>query len=184
MLQQSSEVPDCRGGVNVGIRTTCMPPRGHRRWLPPLDVSAQRGARFPAQAARLGCHESALGITVHVISLAVVMQIVSAAYASDQMSRAAPAPSPSTRPPPRPRCNAIIRELQLAPGYICNAEWTINIDTDLVPDDLPKTLDPSLGTVAGTGDMVFVRIGWERDALTPGDPAVPMVAMGLARSEP
>ena len=32
--------------------------------------------------------------------------------------------------------------------------------------------------------MVFVRIGWERDALTPGDPAVPMVAMGLARSEP
>ena len=120
------------------------------------------------------------------------MEIVSAAYASDQMSRAARAAARSIalNPPATQTvaettaCNAIIRELHLAPGYICNAEWTINIDTDLVPDDLPKTLDPNLGTVAGTGDMVFVRIGWERDALTPGEPAVPMVAMGLARSEP
>ena len=73
---------------------------------------------------------------------------------------------------------------QLPAGYICNAEWTINIDTGLVPTDLPVTLDPGSGTVAGTGDMVFVRIGWERDALTLGDPAVPMLSMGLARSEP
>ena len=141
--------------------------------------------------------ESALGITILVISLAIVMEIVSAAYTSDQMSRAARAAARSLalNPPANQNeaddtaCASIIRELDLPADFVCNnntAGWTINIDTDLVPEDLPKTLDPGLGTVAGNGDMVFVRIGWDRDAFTlgDGDPAVPMVSMGLARSEP
>jgi hypothetical protein len=121
------------------------------------------------------------------------MEIVSAAYISDQMSRAARAAARSLalNPPGTPgaaattACNSIIiRELDLPAGFVCNTEWTIDIDTDLVPGDLPKTLDPALGTVARNGDMVFVRIGWDREAFTPGDLPVPMVSLGLARSEP
>ena len=108
------------------------------------------------------------------------MEIVSAAYTSDQMSRAAALNPPTNQTEADDTaCNGIIRELDLPTGFVCNTEWTIDIDTDLVPDDLPKTLDPGLGVVAGKGDMVFVRIGWLRDAWT-----LPMVSMGLARSEP
>ena len=120
------------------------------------------------------------------------MEIVGAAYTSDQMSRAARAAARSLalNPPAdqteadNTACSGIRRELDLPDGFVCNTKWTINIDTDLVPEDLPETLDSDLGTVAGNGDMVFVRIRWFRDAFTPGDPAVPMVSMGLARSEP
>ena len=200
MMQESPEasgIPDRREHRSIthpqwrdGV--ACMPLRRHWRRL--FRSTSLHGATRRFRRGQRGsvAIESALGITVLVVSLALVMQIVSAAYASDQMSRAARAAARSIAlNPPADQtaaqdtaCNAIIRELHLAPGYICNAEWTINIDTDLVPKDLPVTLDPGSGTVAGTGDMVFVRIGWERDALTPGDPAVPMVAMGLARSEP
>lgn len=136
--------------------------------------------------------ESALGITILVVSLGVAMEIVSAAYTSDKMSRAARAAARSLalnpHVPPNvaatTACNSIIRELDLPAGFVCNTEWTIDIDTDLVPGDLPKTLDPGLGTVARNGDMVFVRIGWDREAFTPGDSPVPMVSLGLARSEP
>lgn len=126
------------------------------------------------------------------------MEIVSAAYTSDQMSRAARAAARSLAlNPPADQgeadataCNSIIRELDLPAGFVCNStdKWDdIHIDTGLVPGDLPKTLDPNLGTVVGNGDMVFVRINWKRDAFdafTPGDPDVSMVSMGLARSEP
>ena len=169
-----------------------MPSRGHprrrSRWAN-LRCAAGRLRRGERGSVAL---ESALGITVLVISLAVVMDIVSAAYTSDRMSRAARAAARSLalNPPATQAaaettaCNSIIRELHLPTGFVCNTEWTINIDTELVPDDLPKTLDPGLGTVAGNGDMVFVRIGWDREPFTPGDPLVPMLSMGLARSEP
>ena len=193
----SSELPWWSERWNSHIRSrcdgvTCMPSRGHRRRLPRSTCLRSAARRFRRRQRGSAAIETALGITVLVISLAAVMEIVSAAYTSDQMSRAArtAARSLALNPPANQTeaddtaCAGIRRELDLPAGFVCNSEWTINIDTDLVPDELPKILDPGLGTVAGTGDMVFVRIGWERDALTPGDPAVPMVAMGLARSEP
>lgn len=197
----ASETPalrECRNPPHPIRRdgVTCMLSRGHPprtfRWAN-LRNAAGRFRRRERGSVAL---ESALGITVLVISLAVVMEIVSAAYKSDQMSRAARAAARSLalNPPNNQTeadttaCNSIIRELGLPTGFVCgnnNGVWTaLNIDTDLVPGDLPKTLDPGLGTVVGNGDMVFVRIDWDREAFTPGDPDVPMVAMGLARSEP
>ena len=199
MMQESPEasgIPDRREHRSIthpqwrdGV--ACMPLRRHWRRL--FRSTSLRGATRRFRRGQRGsvAIESALGITVLVVSLALVMQIVSAAYASDQMSRAARAAARSLALNPTAAqtaaqdtaCNAIKRELDLPPDFVCT-KWTINIDIDLVPKDLPVTLDPGSGTIAGTGDMVFVRIGWERDALTPGEPAVPMVAMGLARSEP
>ena len=169
----------------------CTAARGHPQRRSRWANLRRAVGRFRRRERGSVAIESALGITVLVISLAVVMEIVSAAYVSDQMSRAARAAARSLalNPPndadeaSTTACDSIIRELDLPTGFVCNTEWTIDIDTELVPADLQETLDPG-GTVTGNGDMVFVRIGWERDALTPGDPSVPMVSMGLARSEP
>lgn len=198
----ASETParrGCRSPTEPVRRdgVACIPSRGRSPWTPfwaNLPSAALRSAagRFRRRQRGSVAIESALGITILVVSLGVVMEIVSAAYTTDQMSRAARAAARSLalNPPANPgaaattACNSIIRELDLPAGFVCNTEWTIGIDTDLVPGDLPKTLDPSLGTVARNGDMVFVRIGWDREPFTPGDPPVPMVSLGLARSEP
>ena len=201
MMQESPEasgIPDRREHRSIthpqwrdGV--ACMPLRRHWRRL--FRSTSLRGATRRFRRGQRGsvAIESALGITVLVISLAARdgnrERGIRLGPDVARRARRRPLSSPSIRPPRRPRprttaCNAIKRELDLPPDFVCNAEWTINIDIDLVPKDLPVTLDPGLGTVAGTGDMVFVRIRWERDALTPGEPAVPMVAMGLARSEP
>lgn len=174
-------------GRDVTRAASCGPPRRPR--LAGLRNAASRFRRRQRGSVAI---ESALGITVLVVSLAVVMEITSAAYESDRMSRAARAAARSVALNPQAgpaqagtiACSSIIRELALPTGFVCNAEWKIDINAGLLPADLPKTLDPNLGTVAGTGDMVFVRIGWYRDAFTPGKPAVPMLSIGLARSEP
>ena len=137
MLRRLSEVPNCRGGVNVGIShirfgcdgVTCMPSLGHRRRLPRSMCLRSAARRFRRRQRGSVAIESALGITVLVISLAFVMQIVSAAYASDQMSRAA-ARSIALNPPATQTvaettaCNAIIRELQLGKHQVLWGQTT------------------------------------------------------------
>ena len=97
VMQESSEasgIPDRRERRSIthpqwrdGV--TCMPLRRHWRRL--FRSTSLRGATRRFRRGQRGsvAIESALGITVLVISLAVVMEIVNAAYASDQMSRAA-----------------------------------------------------------------------------------------------
>ena len=97
-------------------------------------------------------------------------------------------------------CSAIRRELDLAEDSECEPAWTLDpVKLGVSPNSLPATLGDS--ATAGTGDMVLVRIKWNREALsfagdgheaddsedTEDDAAeietVPMVAIGLARCE-
>lgn len=174
----TSEPPARSGRRRLPHRTrsdgvTWIPLGGH-----PRRLSRSTSLRSTARHFRRGqcgsvAIESALGITVLVISLSVVMEIVSAAYTSDRMSRAAALNPPTNQTEADDTaCNGIIRELDLPTGFVCNTEWTIDIDTDLVPDDLPKTLDPGLGVVAGNGDMYRVHALPFRDSTQlPAQPA-------------
>ena len=117
--------------------------------------------------------ESALGITVLVISLAGLMEIVNTVYANDEMSRAARAAARALALDPQAdACAAIRRELRLAEDFDCETEWALTVDHGVGPLALPVTLDAN--AQPDTGDLVLVRIEAE---------AVARVAMGLARCE-
>ena len=130
--------------------------------------------------------ESAIAMVILVVGFAGLMEIVQASYADDRMARAARAAArvlalnPSTD-----ACSAIRRELDLAEDFNCDTAWTLDVTLGVGPDSLPATLGDS--AAAGTGDMVLVRIGWNREALSFGGDGdidtVPRVAIGLARCE-
>ena len=136
--------------------------------------------------------ESALGITILVIALSVLMEIVNTVYASDRMERAARAAARALALDANAdACAAIRRELHLADEFDCGAAWTLTIDHGVSPSTLPATLDAAAQT--GAGSLVLVRIGWTHDGWAlPGFGsddehqelgAVTQIAMGLARSE-
>ena len=111
------------------------------------------------------------------------MQLVGAVLDSDQVSRAARAAARSLAlDPAADACAAIRRELRLPASFACTSKWTLDIDRDLAPSNLPAEptddLDPA-NALAGTGsgNMVLVRIGTLDD---PPD----LVSMALARHEP
>ena len=140
-----------------------------------------------------------------VVGFAGLMEIVQACYTDDRMSRAARAAArvlalnPSAGDPSAVACTAIRRELRLAEDFDCNTAWTLTVDRGVSPSTLPATLDTSVAT--DTGDMVLVRIGWNRELLSFGEPVrdanaeegteddeagtrtVSEIAMGLARCE-
>lgn len=141
--------------------------------------------------------ETVLAIVVFVVGFAGLVEVVGAAFQTDRMGRAAHAAAralalnPTATPKKDFACAAIRRELALAPGFDseCVAKWTMTIDPDVGPTGLPPSLDAA--AVAGSGDMVLVRIGWKRGTLslasptTPGNPSAgSLVAFGLARLEP
>ena len=140
---------------------------------------------------------------VLVVGFGGLMEIVHASYTDDRMGRAARAAArvlalnPSADP-----CAPIRRELGLADDFACGAAWTLKVNLGVGPSVLPATLDAE-GT-AKSGDMVLVRIGWNRDRWSfdgavqdanadddvdetdddaADDGTVPMVAFGLARCE-
>ena len=146
--------------------------------------------------------ESAFALTVLVVAFAGLMEIVQASYTDDRMGRAARAAARVLAlDPTADACAAIRSEFHLAPDFDCGA-WTLTPYFGVAPSALPATLDAAVTT--GTGDMVLVRIGWNRnlrafDGLAQeanaddgledaGDDAadagiVRMVAIGLARCE-
>ena len=134
--------------------------------------------------------ESAIGIAILVISLAMLMEIMNTVHASDRMGRAARAAARALAIDPQAdACAAIRRELHLSAEFDCETTWTLTVDHGLSPLALPATLDA--GAQTGTGDLVLVRIGWSHaplssDSLRTGESeadAVAKVAMGLARCE-
>ena len=119
------------------------------------------------------------------------MEMVHASFTDERMGRAARAAARALAlDPSADTCAAIRREFRLAENFDCDgAAWRLKPDLGVAPSALPATLDA--GVTTGTGDMVLVRIGWDRDmwsfegsvqdAADPG--TVPMVAIGLARCE-
>ena len=143
-------------------------------------------------------------MVILVVGFAGLMEIVNASYADDRIARAARAAARSLAldpgaDPKAAACAAIRRELRLADDFDCDSAWTLTVNLGVGPNSLPATLGDS--APEGTGDMVLVRIGWNREALSFGgdereaddsedaedDAAeietVPMVAIGLARCE-
>ena len=117
--------------------------------------------------------ESAVSLLILVVGFASLMEIVQACYTDDWMSRAARAaarelalnPVADDASAKTVACTAIRRELRLAEDFDCNtAAWTLTVDRGVSPSTLPATLDASVTT--GTGDMVLVRIGWNRESLS------------------
>ena len=136
--------------------------------------------------------EGAIALVILVVGFAGLMHIVSASYENDRMGRAARA---AARALALDRhvgaCTAIRRELRLPEDFDCATQWTLTVDLGVSPDDLPAELDQSV--TAGSGDMVLVRIGWNRtqwsagglirDANAADAATIPVVAIGLARCE-
>ena len=137
--------------------------------------------------------ETAIALLVLVVGFAGVIEIVQVSYTDDTIARAARAAARSLAlDPAADACAPIRRELDLAVDFDCNENWTLTVYRGVLPSALQDALG---GTVTqGTGDMVLVRIDWNRAAWSFGgvvpdaDPAddtetVPMVAIGLARCE-
>ena len=165
------------------------------------DLRAAAGGFGRGQRAGVAI-ESAFALTVLVVAFAGLMEIVQASYTDDRMGRAARAAARVLAlDPTADACAAIRSEFRLAKDFDCGA-WTLTPYFGVAPSALPATVDAAVTT--GTGDMVLVRIGWNRnlrafDGLAQeanaddgledaGDDAadagtVRMVAIGLARCE-
>ena len=99
---------------------------------------------------------------VLVVGFAGLMEIVHASFTDDRMGRAARAAARALAlDPSADACAPIRRELRLADNFDCGTAWTLKVDLGVGPGALPATFDA--GATAGTGDMVLVRIGWNRD---------------------
>ena len=136
--------------------------------------------------------ESAIAMVILVVAFAGLIEIAQASYAGDRMARAArTAARVLALNPSADACSAIQRELDLAEDFECETAWRLIVELGVSPNSLPATLGDS--ATEGTGDMVLVRIGWDREALSFGGDGheaddseivtVPMVAIGLARCE-
>lgn len=150
--------------------------------------------------------EAAIALTVLVLGFGALMEIVRASYADDRMGRAARAAARALAlDPTADACAAIRGELRLADDFACRTQSSstqsssaqpngvsVRVDRGVNPTTLPATLDAAATT--GTGDMVLIRIGWNRGPWTFGGllrdanaasatSTVRMTAMGLARCE-
>lgn len=172
-----------------------------RRWNRPIYRIVRRGvcgARDFWRARRASVAiETAVVLSLVVVSLAGLMEIVSSAYLNDYMDRAARAGaravalSPDTHSSPgamqSTACEGIKRELNLGVDFDCASSWTVTVETALTPQNLLAGQSPDPG--ARTGEMVRVQIGWHRETWKFGaDPlqqAEPReLAIGVARAEP
>ena len=138
--------------------------------------------------------ESAIAVMFLIVGFAGVMEIVHAGYTHDRIARAARAAARTLALDPTvDACAPIRRELDLEDDFDClTASWTLRVDRGVAVDALPATLDAD--ATEGSGDMVLVRIGWNRElwssdvfAQNADDAAdagtVSVVAIGLARCE-
>ena len=178
--RSTPSVPSASGGTPFLLPTTRL---GRAVW------------RFGHGQRGVAAIESALTVTVLVISLAVLFEIVSTVYSSDEMARAARAVARalaigSVEDSPEGHCTAIRRELHLPEDFDCGGLTIIPVH-QVNPKALPATLDAT--ATAGGGELVLVTIGWSHrpwsfsGVLQGGDgqdaDAVQKIAMGLARRE-
>ena len=176
-----------------------------QRWNGPICRIVRRGecvARDFWRARRASVAiETAVVLSLVVVSCAGLMEIVSSAYLNDYMDRAARAGaravalSPDTHSSPgamqSTACDGIKRELNLGVDFDCASSWTVTIDAQLTPQNLLAGQNPDPGD--RTGEMVRVQIGWYRDSwrfgaetFQEGDPVTEPreLAIGVARAEP
>ena len=109
---------------------------------------------------------TALTVSLLILAFAGLMEIVHSAYGTERMARAARAaaravallPDRSASPGTLQSvaCAAIRRELDLDAQFNCGTTWTLSIVGSIAPQAL---LD---GAAGGNGDLVVVRIGWDR----------------------
>ena len=176
-----------------------------QRWNRPIYRIVRRGACvardfWRARRASVAI-ETAVVLSLLVVSFAGLMEIVSSAYLTDYMDRAARAGaravalSPDTHSSPGAMrsiaCEGIKRELNLGVDFDCASSWTVTVDAALTPQNLLAGQSPAPGD--RTGGMVRVQIGWHRetwrfgaDTLQQDDPdqAPEELAIGVARAEP
>ena len=140
--------------------------------------------------------ESAIAIAILVTACGGLMAIAHAAYTDDRMNRAAGAAARAIALAPESAaseaalasaaCDAIRRELDLAPEFDCADAWTITVKTNLTASALASGAVGN--THGGSGEMVLVEIGWEQAAWARAVRAMQgaggRTAVGLARSEP
>ena len=101
---------------------------------------------------------TALAIGILVLSFAVLIQIVIDILTVDKLTRAARAAAHAVALDPNAdACAAIRAELHLAPGFDCNAQWTLTVDRGVAPGELPSS--PNAAVTNTTGNLVLVRIG-------------------------
>lgn len=163
-------------------------------WLAARDFWRARRA-----AVALG---TAIAVPVLVFAFAGLIEIVHSTYVSDSMSRAARAAARAIALTPHTEagagaldavaCIAIRRELRLADGFDCAANWTLTVDTDLTPAALLGEGNADGGGAAG--DMVVVRIAWNQEPWEFGQLIASLdeeneeprrsIAVGVARREP
>ena len=156
--------------------------------------------------------EGAIAISILVAAFAGLMAIVQESYVTDRLGRAARAAARAVAlDSGADACAAIRRELHLAASFDCNDQWQITIDHGVDPAALSALIAGTASSTTTSGELVLVRIGWKQtgsssdaaseaenasaDSQSPSaddsestDPVqidtVPMVAMGIARSEP
>ena len=171
-----SWVPSAR---NLGVR------------LSPLDTSRLCGAvrRFGRRQCGAVAIETAIGMTVLVVALAVLMEVVGAVYSRDELARAARAAARALAiDSTADACAAVRRELNVGEDYDC---LTMETYHEIAPEMLPATLDAP--PVEGSGELVLVTIAWTGppwslsafsqggDGQNSGD--IQGIVMGVARRE-
>ena len=109
---------------------------------------------------------TAVTVSLLIAAFVGLMEIVHSAYSADRMARAARAAARAVALLPDRAasastleaiaCAAIRRELALDAGFHCGTTWTLSVKGNIAPQTL---LDAQAG---GSGDLVVVRIGWDR----------------------
>ena len=151
--------------------------------------SVRRFARGQCAAAAI---EAALGITVLVVTLAVLMEIVDEVYTRDAMARAARAAARALAiDAGADPCVAIRRELNRSENFDCDTQLKAQAYHEVTPEMLSATLDA--GAVGGGGELVLYTIAWEEppwsfSAFSQGEGGQDAgssrrIVMGLARRE-
>ena len=115
---------------------------------------------------------TAITVSLLIVAFVGLMEIVHSAYAAERMARAAraaaravallPDRAASANTLQSVACAAIRSELALDAGFNCGTTWTLSVKGNIAPRTL---LDAQ---ASGSGDLVVVRIGWDRTPLQLG----------------
>ena len=127
---------------------------------------------FARQTRGAAVVEAAIAITFATMFFAALMQVVSTAYTTDRLERAAraaaravallPAAPASDAALRTVACNAIRAELSLPVTETCDEDWTFTVEAYRDPAALRAGTARGAGTTIGgeDGDIVAVRISW------------------------
>lgn len=128
--------------------------------------------RFARETRGAAVVEAAIAITFATMFFAALMQVVSTAYTTDRLERAARAAARAVALLPSApasdaalrtvACNAIRNELSLPATETCSEDWTFTVEAYEDPAALRAGTARGAGTAVGgdDGDIVAVRISW------------------------